>query len=187
MATREQEKVVMMDEPGLTERVTVDGWRGERGVVYNDERTARYSLCTHVHCSLCGAPTPKHYTKCGGCRDLADREKYDAMPKKAWDGVAMLYSKARDEYFQTLEDAEDCVEVAEGETLDDLMLVICEPNYARRLELDYFCDELAEDDEGPSELHEAIDAFNAIVEKAPPLSWSPGKNALLIESEPTTT
>ncbi|MCC7173286.1 MAG: hypothetical protein IT459_22750 [Planctomycetes bacterium] len=88
----------------------------------------------------------------------------------------MLYSKRDDGYFQSIEEAEDAL--GEGETLDDLMLVICTPNRARPLELDYFCDELAEDDDGPPELQEAIDAFNAIIDRAPPLSWSPGKCAL---------
>ena len=44
----------------------------------------------------------------------------------------------------------------------------------------HFCDELPDDDEGelPDSLYDAIDAFNAAVEKAGPLSWSPGKFAL---------
>lgn len=173
------EKIVMMDEPGLTELVATYGWRGDKGFVYPDERSARYSLCTHRPCDACGAPTPKHYLKCQGCRDIAERERYDAMPKMAWDGVAMLYSEALDEYFQTIWDAEDALE--DGQSLDDLMLVICKPNRARPLDADYFQDELPEDGDLPDELKAALDALNAAIEKLPPLSWSPSRFALLIE------
>lgn len=104
------------------------------------------------------------------------------MPKKPWDGISWLYSQATDKYYETPDDAAEDLE--DGATLDDMMLVVCEPNLARRIEVDYFCDDLAEDDDGPPGLQEACDAFNAIIEKLPPLSWSPGDFALDLKETP---
>src|SRR5574337_290529 len=132
--------------------------------------TARYAGCTHVPCDRCGTPTPKGYTQCRGCRDLTYIAKYEAMPRAEWDGEAMLYSEARDQYYSTPDDAAEDLE--EAQTLADLRLVICEPNHVRQLEPDYCCDELAE----------AMEAFNSAVAGIV-LSWSPGKKALALPDE----
>ncbi len=172
-----EKTIVMRDAPEAATLRAVTGWVSRNGHFYgNNEDAARYDGCTHVACRHCGKPVEKAWTACRACRDVAEDAKYEAMPRKAWDGVAMLYSQARDEYFADLDGAEDVLE--EGETLDVLQLVICEPNHGRRLEEDYFCDELAEDGEVPDCLIGAIEAFNAAINKAPPLSWSPGKWAL---------
>jgi hypothetical protein len=133
-----------------------------------------------VPCDQCGAPTPKGYTQCRGCRDLTYIAKYKAMPRAEWDGKAILYSEARDQYYSTPDDAAEDLE--EAQPLADMRLVICEPNYVRRLEPDYCCDELAEDDDVPDEVFEAIKNFNEAVSGIV-LSWSPGKTALVLPDE----
>ena len=124
---------------------------------------------------LAAAPTPKGYTQCRGCRDLTYIAEYESMPRAEWDGKAMLYSEARDQYYITPDDAAEDLE--EDQTLADLRLVICEPNYVRQLEPDYFCDDLPEDGDVPDDVAEAMEAFNKAVAGIV-LSWSPGKKAL---------
>ncbi|NQD37444.1 hypothetical protein HPT27_10425 [Permianibacter sp. IMCC34836] len=180
MSANAEQKVVMIDDPeSATYRTDIKGWVSRDGRFFGDgplnERTARWSGCTHTPCSQCGNPTEKHYTKCEGCRALAEEERYNAMPRAEWDGQAMLYSVARDCYFHDLDQAED--ELEEGEKLTDLMLVICIPNHVRELEPDYCCDECDEDGDLPDEVITAMEAFNKAVAGIV-LSWSPGKFAL---------
>lgn len=89
--------------------------------------------------------------------------------------LTLDYSEALDEYFPDLSDAEDRLE--EGQTLSDLMLLICVPNHVRPLDSDYCSDELAEDGDLPAAVEDAMAAFNKAVAGIV-LSWSPGKFSL---------
>ena len=167
----------MRDSAEAATLVTVTGWLSRDGRFYGAyEDVARYAGCTHVACSRCGKPTKKPWTACDDCRDLAAKERYEAMPRAEWDGEAMLYSSVSDRYFDCIEDAEDSLD--EGQTLADLRLVICKPNHVPQLTEDYFSDKLPEDGDLPGYLAKAIPAFNAAIKDAPVLSWSPGKFAL---------
>ena len=84
------------------------------------------------------------------------------MPRAEWDGKAILYSEARDQYYSTPDDAAEDLE--DDQTLADLRLVICEPNYVRQIEPDYCCDDLPEDGDVPDEVAEAMEAFNEAAE-----------------------
>lgn len=175
-------EIVMSDSPEAAQyRTDLKGWVSRDGFYFGDgpqgERTARYAGCTHVPCSQCGAPTHRGYTMCRSCRDLAYIAKYEAMPRAEWDGKAMVYSEARDRYYNSPDDAADDLE--DGETLADMRLVICTPNYVRQLELDYCCDDLPEDGDVPDEVAEAMEVFNRAVAGIV-LSWSPGKVALTL-------
>ena len=181
-ATKQQEEVVMIDDPQAATLVTVTGWRSRDGRFYGDnEHAARWGGCTHVKCWTCGEPAVKGDTDCRQCRDSSAKAKYAAMPTAEWDGVAMLYSDGRDEYFYSPEDAEDSLE--DGQTLADLRLRICEPEYAREIAASDWEDQLPDDGDcdAPCWLQEAIDRFNASITGHAPLSWSPGKVALRIE------
>ena len=178
-------QIVMRDSPEAAQyRTDLKGWVSRDGFYFGDgpqgERTARYAGCTHVPCERCDAPTPKGYTQCRGCRDLIYIAKYEAMPRAEWDGKALLYSEARDQYYSTPDDAAEDLE--EDQTLADLRLVICEPNYVRQLEPDYCCDDLPEDGDVPDDVAEAMEAFNEAVAGIV-LSWSPGKKALALPDE----
>lgn len=179
------EQIVMRDSPEAAQyRTDLKGWVSRDGFYFGDgstgEQTARYAGCTHVPCKRCGTPTPKLYTQCQGCRDLSYIAKYEAMPRAEWDGKALLYSEARDQYYSTPDDAAEDLE--EGQTLADLRLVICTPNYVRQLEPDYCYDDLPEDGDVPDEVAEAMEAFNEAVAGIV-LSWSPGKTALALPDE----
>lgn len=180
------QEIILPDSPLAAERKTVTGWVSRNGVFYGDgphnERTARYAGSTHSKCSDCGTMCDKGWTKCDGCREKAALERFLAMPRAPWDGVQMVYSDARDCYYDSPDDAADMLE--EGETLEDLRLVLCKPNYPRRLDEDYFHDDLPEDGDYhslPASMQEAVEAFNKAVAECPPLSWAPGKTALLLD------
>ena len=175
-------EIVMRDsQEAATYRTDIKGWVARNGLYFGDgpqsEQTARYAGCTHVLCLKCAAPTPKGYTMCRGCRDLAYIGKYEAMPRAEWDGKAMVYSEARDQYYNSPDDAADDLEG--NETLADLRLVLCTPNYVRQIESDYCCDDLPEDGDVPDEVAEAMEEFNRAVAGIV-LSWSPGKFALAL-------
>jgi len=177
-----EKTVVMPDSPEAAQYQTdIKGWVSRTGHYYGNglhaERTARYAGCTHVPCNRCGMPTLKGYMQCGRCQELFYIETYDAMPQSPWGGKAVLYSQARDQYYSTPDAAAEDLE--EGQTLADLYLVICEPNYVRLLESDYCCDELAEDHYVPDEVWAAMMEFNVAVAGIV-LSWSPGKMALAL-------
>jgi hypothetical protein len=172
--------IIMREDPAAATPVTLSGWRSRDGYFYTDESTARYAGCTHVKCKDCGAPAEKSWTVCRPCRDLREDVRYDAMPKAEWDGVAMVFSQTRDEYYNSPEDAADALE--EGETLESLRLVICKPYRGTPLTEDYFSDDMPDEDNSdlPAALIEAIDAFNKAIAGIKPLSWSPGKFALAL-------
>lgn len=178
------QKIVMRDSDEAAKQVTVTGWVSRNSRFYGEfEDLARYDGCTHVKCSRCDKPCEKGWTACSDCRDIKDREKYDAMPKARWDGVQMI--SAGDDYYYDLESfLEHCED--EGVEPADLLPLLCEPNYAREVEPDFWCDELAEDGELPAELEAALEALNTVIRQHRfVLSWSPGKTALDCSQEAT--
>jgi len=164
---------------------TVTGWVSRTGRFWgNDERMARYDGSTHKQCE-CGAVAEKSYIRCDSCRAKGEIERFKARPIQPWDGETFLYSDAHDKYFQDLESLLDHLSDYDDDdkyTLADLRLIICEPNIAREVESDHWCDDLPEDGDLPSEMAEALRVFNEVVKRAPPLSWSPGKYAADVES-----
>ena len=180
---KNKEEIVMYDSAEAAEyRTDIKGWVSRHGRFFGDghdsEHLARWDGSTHRPCNLCGkAVEEKHYLACSGCREKRKRERYHAMPVGKWDGEVPLYSEFLDEYFNDTDEALDwmhCDNKTSAKTLDDLMLVICEPVYARQIDEDFFCDELPEDGEVPDDIADAIDAFNEVV-KGYKLSWVPGK------------
>lgn len=180
----EREMILDTDPIAATYRTDIHGWVSRNGTFHGDgpsgESMARWEGCTHRACERCGKPCKKHWLKCADCRAVMDRERFAARPRAEWNGSDLLYSDALDEYFTDLSEAQDRLE--EGQTLADLMLVICEPNYVTPLESDYCCDDLPEDGDLPDTVADAMDAFNEAVAGIV-LSWSPGKFALKLDDE----
>lgn len=173
-------EIIMFDSPEAAQPYTMKGWRSRDGCFYKDEHSARYAGCTHRPCRECGKPARKIYLICDTCIAEKEASQYWAMPEAEWDGNAVLYSETLDQYFISPERAS--YELADGQSVDDLRLVICEPNYARQIDEDFFCDELPEDGEAPPHVQEAIEQFNAAVADTI-LSWSPGKCRLKLEGQ----
>jgi len=162
----------------------IEGWVDSNGRFWGEnEHMARWSGCTHIDCAECGKPTPvSGPTICGECKDKKELEKYRSMPRMRWDGKTPLYSATNDKYFFDEDDLLDYIE-EEGGTVDDLKLIICEPNKFPEIEGDYFYDELPEDGVLPTEIEIAIDAMNKVIRAQPPASWSPGKYAVNLDSQ----
>ena len=106
------------------------------------------------------------------------RDKYINLKEAHWDGEAMVYSESLEKFYYSPDEAIEDLE--EGQTIEYLMLVICEPVYARKLEIDDWTDDLGDSDEGPDWLEEAIEVFNQTINGKPPLSWAPGKTRLVM-------
>ena len=171
--------IVLPTDPTAAEyRTDIEGWVSRRGAFFGPgdggETAARYHGCTHVTCSRCGEGCSKGGAMCRKCLSDWAAEDYAKMPQRAWDGEAPLYSDAMDRYYSSIEEAED--DMAPGQSLDDLRLIICEPVYAK-LSADYFSDEIAEDGDYPDELLDAVDEFNRRMATCI-LSWRPGDYAV---------
>ena len=143
----------------------------------NDEHMARWSGCTHIICPDCGKPTQKTYTICRDCREKKAIERYKTKEHKEWDGEAPLYSETADEYFVDQDNLDDYLDTHDY-TAQSLRLVICEPEYFREVESDYFCDDLPEDNDIPSEIADALEDLNRVIREQGPSLWRPGKYAL---------
>lgn len=176
------DKIILLTDPEAAEyRTDIKGWVSRHGTYHGDycgsEGDARYDGATHVLCRDCGVATEKHYSLCGECCKIADAARYAAMPRKAWDGKAMLYSEVLGDFFDGPDEAADWIEG--DQVVTDLRLVICEPEYVPELNDEYVTD-LMPDRDVPAEVKAAMKAFNAAV-KGVVISWSPGKFALEVE------
>jgi hypothetical protein len=181
--------IVMLDDPeAATFQTGLSGWVSRHGNFYGTgssaEDMARYDGCTHVGCKNCGKPCVKSHMVCDDCCELLDQKCFDSRLKKEWDGVAMLYSETTERFYSSPGEAEDDLE--EGQTLSSLNLRVCEPERAR-IDVNYFKDVLIEGEDAPDYLVNTINVFNAAMEASPPLSWSPGKYALLLDSPARTS
>lgn len=176
----EKDKVIMFDsEKAAQYRTDISGWVSGNGRLWCDERAARYDGCTHRPCEDCGEPTEKSWLVCKKCRQVRDEKRYQALPKEIWDGVGMIYSSTADKYFSTLDEVEEYCEEEEVKK-DALMLIICEPNYLPLIPDDYGCDELVEDGELPDDAIQAVEDFNKAIKAVGPVSWIPGKKAIIL-------
>ena len=178
--------IIRPDSPeAATYRTDIKGWVSRHGRYFGDdpgaERVARWDGATVGLCNACGAETDKTFTRCGRCREAQEVSRYLAMPVKPHDG-GMVYSGTRDKYFDALDDAIEWVrdhddeqsDRSDAEILASLRLVLCDPVYARTLDGDFFADDLPPDEDLPTVLEAAIDAFNAAV-KGVVVAWEPSR------------
>lgn len=174
-------KVVLFDSNEAAHFQTgLSGWVSRHGHYWgNDERAARYDGCTHTHCEDCGEPVDRGRLICPQCHENRQIMRYTAMPKEKWNEEGMLYSDAIDKYFSSWGEIKDYRE-DNGIGINQLRLIICEPNCLPLISDDYGCDELAEDGELPDSVEQAIEDFNKVIKAAGPVSWEPGKKAVII-------
>lgn len=174
-----EQKIVLKSDAEAATLRTVTGWVSRDGKFFGTaEDIARYTGCTHVLCE-CGASVEKSWIKCPDCRSKLQRARYDALPKEEWDGSGMICIFDDDKYFSDMEEAEEFA--AESQcTLDDLMLVICEPKRAYALSPeDVYSDLIPEDEDVPAAIEAAFKVLNEAIEKCTqPLCYFPGKIAV---------
>lgn len=178
---KETKQVLYTSDDAAKFVTNISGWIDCRSRFWgNDEHMARWSGCTHVVCPNCGKPTQKTYTICSDCREKRAIERYKAKERKEWDGNTPLYSETADEYFFDQDDLNDYLDTRDC-TAQSLQLVICEPEYFREIESDYFYDDLPEDNDIPSEIADALEDLNRVIREQGPSLWHPGKYAAKIE------
>lgn len=176
MNTQQKEKkIIPYDSPESASFKTVTGWVSSDGVFCgNDEHVARYRGCTHIKCKECNALTPKEYTHCDSCREAKDTKRWESLPRKDWNGKDALYSESCDVYFLDIDQLSDfCLDHEVG--VGSLRLIICEPIQLRQIDSSYWKDELAEYQELPKEVEEAMEQLNEVIRAQPAVSWTPGK------------
>lgn len=171
------------DSPEAAKFVTgIEGWVDRHGRFWGkDERMARWSGCTHKPCEECGASASKSYVVCDECREKRAVERYKKLERREWNLRDPLYSEGHDQWFYDDESIWDYI-VEHGCTLESLRLVTAKPQYLREIDIDYFVDELPEDEENlPDEVQDAINTLNNVIRKTPPVSWVPDKYAAIVE------
>jgi len=177
------EIILSTSKDAATFKTGISGWVDRHGHFFgNDERSARWSGATHILCPECGKTTNKNYTMCADCRLQKSIERYNKMERKEWDGETPLYSDSLNRYFFDFDDIADEF-VSHGGSVDSLRLTICEPMYLQQVEEDYFYDDLPEDFELPEDVLSALEELNKTIKEQKPVTWAPGKYAVIIESE----
>lgn len=172
--------IIFADSPEAAQYKTgLSGWVSRDGRFFGEnEELARYAGSTHRKCECGEVFTRNSY--CRTCSDAKEREQFLKMPVVEWDGSAMLYDQNTDKYFSEIE---DILEHYENDEIDinGAMIIVCEPNYAREIESDYWCDELPGDlsfEECGGVDAETVELLNKLNAKLKNtiLSYSPGTN-----------
>jgi hypothetical protein len=176
-------KEIIMPESELAAKpITFEGWVSRNGKVYKIEGAARLDGCTHNYCE-CGKVKERFRSFCDECNAKRTQNNYLKLPFKEWDGKTMLCIYHDDQFFHSEDDIFDYCDEHDCKS-EDLELVICEPNYYRIIQDDYWEDEAPEDWEPPKELNELIGKLNEYCESHI-ISWSAGKfrTTVKLESE----
>jgi hypothetical protein len=170
------EKQIIYDSPeAASYRTNIEGWVSSFGRFWGmDEHMARWEGCTHQRCN-CGNLMSKNYTKCDDCIEKGNRERYNALPVKEWEGE-FLYSHSADKYFFNDDDVMEYLEEEETD-FNSLRMVVCEPNYLGTIELDSseFPEDQEYEDVVDKSLRDMVDALNLKIREHKPISYSPGK------------
>jgi hypothetical protein len=153
------------------------------------ERAARWCCAADLKCATdgCEARVPKGgWTACDPCRDRLQRERWLKLPEVAWDGETPLCLHDDDRYFFGPEDLDNYIEnhVVDGMKVEDLQLVICEPDAKPRFELcdvlqDYLSEETETDVGDASEIEKTV---NDWIEEHIPQMWVAGKTRPTLDS-----
>ena len=189
--------------PDAAKWVSIEGWACKTcsrlyGVGDHAERTARWCCSKEVPCNGCGVMTDKSYTLCSSCRGKADIACHAKRKRAPWNNL-MLWSDAGDRWYDDLDSAIDAAVYSLRdehpgeptpseikERLDDMRLLLAEPNLARPFEfMDHVRDDLpTEDDDYPdlSGCDAAVEALNKAIEGLGPLSYNHTNVALDVES-----
>ena len=121
------------DEAAVYESRTLTGWwsvestSNRRSNFFGEEEhQARYDGSTHIMCKECGENIHrKSWTCCEKCRARHNAERYEKLPKKAWDGQSLIVIYRDDKYFGSVEEVYDYCEEHEINP-NDIMLCHCE-------------------------------------------------------------
>lgn len=175
----------------------ISGWVDRHGLFFgNDERAARYSGATHARCSECGTTIPKN-SYCNYCAEKKGTEKYMTAPRQEWDRKTPLYSETCDEWYFDEDDlishaydfASNNGYIFDGDfdnelVFDKMRLYLCKALKLSCVEQDHWVDDLAEDQDLPDEVLDALTALNEAIDKVnaeSPCSWEPSNIVAVIK------
>lgn len=120
-----KEKKILYDDPNCVKfmKKEVEGWFSSDETLYygRDEAHARYMCCTHKKCEECGK---EHEIRsyCESCRKRVEREKWEKMEKRPWDGNSCISLWDGDKWFSDEDELDQYCEENECKK-EDLMLV----------------------------------------------------------------
>lgn len=179
---KKEEKIILYDSSEAAQLKDLKLWVSAKGHVYNDEHLARWDGCTHKKCECGRGLVEKSWIACELCKSEKDHQRYLDLPLIEWDGKTPLCDDLSDTYFFDEGEIADYCEANEIKE-EDLRLLICEPQYAYKLDAeDIYQDLLPEDGEVPDEIKSAFDELNKrIAAYKQPLSWIPGKGRVLLK------
>jgi len=164
---------------------TFDGSRYK----YQDRHTAEYAAATGQICECGKEFEGTSYIFCPECREKRSNERYLKLELVKWDSEIPLMIWDTDIYFFSEDDIYNYCEDSEVEVkIQDLQLVVCEPNRPAYLDLnDYLEDILPEDADAmelSSDLYSAEEIetiVNDWLKAVSPISWSGGSKRVILE------
>jgi hypothetical protein len=177
------EEIILESNDNAAKIKTITGWVSSNGRFFGkNEQAARYDGATHKKCP-CGAIIPIT-TYCGICHQKRQKEKYNAMPFKEWDGDTPICTFDNDIFFYCHDGVREHCEENDIRP-KDLELVICSPVSPSEIDESHFDDDLAEDhnlsDVASNELIDALDKINKIIRDHDPFCWMPGEYRTTVE------
>ena len=176
-------KMILRTSPEAAKYVNnISGWVSRHGNFFGmDDASARWDGCTHVPCNRCGIPVKKLHTMCEQCREKLKKRKYEELEKVEWDEITPVYSQVYDVFFNSYDEILDFTEDHQT-SIEDLLLVICKPEYLSEVDADYWEYNFPDDWDGmlPGNVQKALDNLNQEIRKAGPVSWTPGDKAVII-------
>ncbi|RKZ15798.1 hypothetical protein DRQ53_07995 [bacterium] len=178
------EEFILTSDDRAARRVSgISGWVDRHGHFYGDnEAAARRSGATHNACPRCESPKPKTYIFCQECLELRAEERYMERAAAEWDGDTPIYSMPADRFFNDTDDLREFLEEYPSTTVEELQLVLCEPEQFRELTEEYFLDQAADEAGLPVVLQESIANLNEIIKALPAAGWQPGKVAAILST-----
>lgn len=174
-------KIIMADSPEAASIQTVTGWVSSTGHFWgNDERMARFDGSTHKICEH----NPAHgvveqRSWCEACRAERMTAKWEAMPRREYDGSPVCVFDS-DTYFFDGDEISDWL-LDNDIKPEDARLVFCKPRLPAIIDPnEHYQDDLPEDGEVSATLAAAFDALNKVIEAEKPLSWWEGDEAVVL-------
>jgi hypothetical protein len=182
-------KYYILPDGVKVEKVNVEMFKAGDGFAYQDERLTEYNVAIGSICECGNFIEGKSYTACDDCR-LTNREKrYKALEEVGWDGETPLTIFMEDQYF-FYEDEIDSYCEENDVKVEDLQLVLCEPNSPLYFDIeDYFYDTMPED----SSIHDYTsentkysakdieEIINNFLTGLPTISWCEGNKRVTVK------
>lgn len=176
------EKKILYTSDEAASIQTVTGWVSRGGQFWGDnEHAARYGGATHMVCEKCGGEYLRS-SWCAPCHTEKQSAAYLEYPVQEWDGVTPLAIFDSDTYFFDFAAIELYCDTYDVK-LEDLRLVLCEPQHVPNFELLSHCEDVLPEDGDESCIDSAIVAAADALEKAiresdKAVSWYPSKVAI---------